>query len=235
MIDGTIVAVLSVPEGEYPAVIHFDEKNIKEFRNMSNSRVNVHNMTVIAMLSAVAFILQFFEFSVPLMPAFIKLDLSDLPALIGAYAVGPVGGVVVALIKNVIHLTVSSSGGVGELSNFILNAIFVLPAGIIYRKKKTKGRALAGAVLGAVLMSVLSVFTNYYIIYPVYYNFMPKETIVAAYQVIYPGVKTILQCLIVFNLPFTFIKAMISVVITFLIYKHISPVLKKIGQKNQEL
>lgn len=198
---------------------------------MSNGKMNVHEMAVIAMLSAIAFILQFFEFNIPLMPSFIKLDLSDLPALIGAYAVGPVGGVLIALIKNVIHLAMSSSGGVGELSNFILNSIFILPAGIIYREKKTKARAFAGALIGAVLMAVLSVFVNYFIVYPVYYNFTPKETILAAYQAIFPGVKTILQCLIVFNLPFTFIKAMISVVITFLIYKRISPVLKQIGQK----
>lgn len=189
-------------------------------------------MTVTAMLAAVAFVLMFFEFSVPLMPSFIKMDLSDLPALIGSFAIGPVGGVMIALIKNILHLTVTSSGGVGELSNFILNAVFVLPAGIIYKRKKTRKRALTGSLIGAVLMAVLSVVTNYFIIYPVYYNFMPKETILAAYQIIFPGVDSILDCLIVFNLPFTFVKAMISVVVTFLIYKHISPVLKKIGQQS---
>lgn len=200
--------------------------------SQSKAKFSTHTMTVVAMLSAIAFILQFFEFGVPFMPSFIKLDLSDLPALIGAFAVGPVGGVCIALIKNIFHLALSSSAGVGELSNFILNAIFVLPAGIIYNKKKTKQRALAGSLLGAVLMAGLSVVTNYFIVYPVYYNFMPKEAILAAYQLIFPGVHNILECLIVFNLPFTFVKAMISVIITFLIYKHISPILKKIGTKN---
>ncbi len=194
-------------------------------------KISTHTMTVVAMLSAIAFILQFFEFGVPFMPSFIKLDLSDLPSLIGAFAVGPVGGVLIALIKNLFHLALTSSAGVGELSNFILNAIFVLPAGIIYKKKKTKQRALWGSILGAVLMAGLSVVTNYFVVYPVYYNFMPKEAIIAAYQVIFPKVNTILECLVVFNLPFTFMKAMISVVITLLIYKPISPILKKIGHK----
>ncbi len=192
-------------------------------------KISTHTMTVVAMLSAIAFILQFFEFGVPFMPSFIKLDLSDLPSLIGAFAVGPLGGVLIALIKNLFHLALTSSAGVGELSNFILNAIFVLPAGIIYKKKKTKQRAIWGAILGAVLMAGLSVVTNYFVVYPVYYNFMPKEAILAAYQVIFPGVNSILECLVVFNLPFTFMKAMISVVITLLIYKPISPILKKIG------
>jgi riboflavin transporter FmnP len=160
------------------------------------------------------------------MPGFIKMDLSDLPALIGTFAVGPLGGVIICLIKNLLHLTVTSTGGVGELSNFILNVAFILPAGLLYRFKKTKKSACGGAILGAVFMALISVVSNYFIVYPVYYNFMPKETILAAYQAIFPGVNSILQCLIVFNMPFTFIKAMISVVITFLIYNSLAPVLR---------
>lgn len=196
-----------------------------------SSKINVNSMTIVAMMSAIAFILQFFEFSVPFMPGFIKLDLSDLPALIGTYAVGPIGGVLIALIKNLLHLPQTSSACVGELSNFILNAIFILPAGILYRKKKTKRRAFLGALLGAVLMAVVSIPSNYFVVYPVYYNFLSKEAILQAYQIIFPGVDSILDCLVVFNMPFTFLKAMISVVITMLIYKHISPLLKRIGQK----
>lgn len=196
-----------------------------------SSKINVNSMTIVAMMSAIAFILQFFEFSVPFMPGFIKLDLSDLPALIGTYAVGPIGGVLIALIKNLLHLPQTSSACVGELSNFILNAIFILPAGILYRKKKTKRRAFLGALLGAVLMAVVSVPSNYFVVYPVYYNFLSKEAILQAYQIIFPRVDSILDCLVVFNMPFTFLKAMISVVITMLIYKHISPLLKRIGQK----
>ncbi len=193
--------------------------------------ISVYSMALVAVLSAIAYVLMFMEFSVPVMPGFIKMDLSDLPALIGTFAVGPVGGVLIALVKNLLHLTVTSTAGVGELSNFILNAVFVLPAGFLYKYKKTRAGACGGAVLGAVLMAVVSVASNYFIVYPVYYNFMPEETILAAYQAIFPGVQNILQSLIIFNMPFTFVKAMISVVITFLIYRRILPVLNLFWQR----
>lgn len=192
----------------------------------TEKRIDVWKLTMTAMLSAIAFVLMFLEFSVPIMPPFIKMDLSDLPELIGAFAMGPVSGVAICLIKNLLHLFMSMTGGVGELSNFILGACFVFPAGMIYRKWKGKKSAILGASLGSFLMAAVSVISNYYIVYPVYYNFMDKDAILTAYQAIFPGVENILQCLIVFNAPFTLVKGLFSVVITVLIYKHISPFLK---------
>ncbi len=192
----------------------------------TGKRVDVWKMTMTAMLSAIAFVLMFLDFSVPIMPPFIKMDLSDLPELIGAFAMGPVSGVVICLIKNLLHLLISTTGGVGELSNFLLGACFVLPAGLVYRKWKGKKSAILGALLGAALMAIVSIISNYYIVYPFYYNFMAKDAILAAYQAIIPGVDSILQCLIVFNAPFTLVKGLFSVLITVLIYKHISPFLK---------
>jgi riboflavin transporter len=198
--------------------------------NQVNETSKVRRMTMTAMLAAVSFVLQFLEFNVPFVPAFIKMDFSDLPALIGAFALGPVSGVVIALIKNVLHLFMTSSGGVGELSNFILSALFVLPAGLIYKHKKTRTRALIGALTGAIVSALVSIPSNYFIVYPVYTAFMPMETIVSMYQAILPSVKNLLEALIIFNAPFTFIKEMISVVITFIIYKHIAPFLKGTNQ-----
>ncbi len=197
----------------------------------TEKRVNVRYLTVTAMLSAVAYILMFLDFSVPFMPAFIKMDLSELPALIGSFAMGPLCGVVVCLIKNVLHLFITTTGGVGELSNFILGVAFVLPAGLIYKHKKNRKSALIGSLIGAAFMGIFSIVSNYFLVYPVYYNFMPEEVILAAYQAILPSVKNILQCLICFNMPFTIIKGLFSVVITFLTYKHISPILK--GNQNR--
>ncbi len=193
---------------------------------------NVRKMTMTAMLSAIAFILMFLDFSVPFMPGFIKMDLSELPALIGAFAMGPVSGVIICLVKNLLHLFMTSTGGVGELSNFILGACFVLPAGLIYKKWKGRTAAVAGALAGAVLMAVISIASNYLIVYPVYYAFMPKEAILAAYQAIFPGVDTIFECMVVFNAPFTFVKGLFSVLITLLVYKHISPIIKGTGNQD---
>ncbi len=192
----------------------------------AKKKVSMRKLTGTAMLSAIAYVLMFLDFSVPFMPSFIKMDLSELPALIGSFAYGPVAGVIICLIKNVLHLFITTTGGVGELSNFLLGASFVLVAGGVYRFKKTRTGALIGSVLGAVLMGLFSIVSNYFLVYPIYYNFMPKEAILSAYQLIFSGVHNILECLIVFNAPFTCIKGLISVVITFLIYKRLSPILK---------
>lgn len=197
-------------------------------QNQSTRKDGVSKVRFIAvtgMLSAIAFILMFLDFSIPIMPSFIKMDLSELPALVATFAFGPLSGICVCLIKNLIHLTMTTTGGVGELSNFLLGVCFVLPAGLIYKKKKNKKNAIVGAVVGAVSMGLLSIIINYFITYPVYYNFMPQDVIVSAYQAILPSVKNILQCLIVFNAPFTFLKGALCSIVTILIYKPLSPIL----------
>lgn len=196
-----------------------------ERQQNTGARFNVRYLTSTAMLSAAAFVLQFFEFPIPLIPSFVKMDFSDLPALIGAFALGPVSGVLIELIKNLLHLAVTQSGGVGELANFLIGAGFVLPAGIIYKYKKSRTGAIVASLAGAVIMAVLSFPINYFITYPFYEAFMPRDVIIAAYQVILPSVKNLAQCLLVFNVPFTFFKALISAVITMLVYKRLSPIL----------
>ena len=197
-------------------------------KTLSNtkSRINIRKMTMTALLGALATVLMFISFKVPLMPSFISIDFSELPALIAAFSMGPLSGVIVCLIKNLVNLFASQTGGVGELSNFLLGCCFVLPAGLIYRYKKTQLGALIGALAGAVCMAVVSVFTNYFIVYPIYTNFLPMEAIMGMYQAINPRVETLWEALWVFNVPFTFIKGMCSVLITFLIYKKISPLIK---------
>lgn len=196
-------------------------------RTKTGMSSRVRFITVTAMLSAISFVLMYFEFPIPIMPAFIKFDFSDLPALIGTFAYGPLCGLIVCLIKNLLHLMDSNSMLVGELSNFILGAAFVIPAGLIYKFKKTKKSALIGGITGAVFMGVFCVFSNYFIVYPVYYQVaMPEEAILGMYQAILPSMKSILQSLIVFNLPFTVVKGLISVAITMLVYKPLSPILK---------
>ena len=195
--------------------------------SMTQTQRRTRYLVISAMLSAVSIVLMQFDFSVPFMPSFIKMDLSDLPALIGSFSMGPLYGVIIALVKNLLHLLRTSTGGIGELSNFLLSALFVLPAGLIYQRNKTRKRAIIGAVVGAVCMAVFSVITNFVIVYPVYTAFMPMETIIAMYQAILPKIKDgdLLSCLVIFNMPFTFVKAMLSVAITLLIYKPLSPII----------
>ena len=173
-------------------------------------------LTGIAMLSAVAFALQFLEFPIPIMPAFIKLDFSDLPELLAAFAYGPLAGVAVA-----------SSMYVGELSNFLLGAVLSVAAGAIYKKHKTKRGALAAAVLSAVIMGLVSVPVNYWIIYPLYYNVLgfPQAAVLDMYRAILPATKSILQALFIFNLPFTVAKGLLCAALCAGIYKPLSPLL----------
>ncbi len=189
-----------------------------------NSQVRAMVMT--AILAAMSYILAMMSFSVPFMPSFIKLDVSELPALIGSFSLGPVYGVLVCLIKNLLGLMNSSTNGIGELSNFLLGAMFVFPAGLLYQRNKTRKGAIIGSLIGAVCMAVGSVFTNIFLVYPIYYNFMAEEAILSAYQLIVPAMKSVEQCIICFNMPFTFMKAMLSVLVCLLVYKRLSPVIK---------
>lgn len=195
-----------------------------------SARSKTHRITVTAMLSAVATVLMFIDFSVPFMPSFIKLDVSELPALLAAFSLGPWYGVAVCLIKNLINCLRTSTGCVGELCNFLLGAIFVGCAGLLYRRfhnHKSRKGALVGSLVGAAAMALLSVPLNYYFTYPIYSNFMPIDVIVGMYQAIRPSVNGLLDCLVMFNMPFTFVKGLLDVGLCFLIYKPLSPLLHK--------
>lgn len=185
-------------------------------------------IAVTAMLSAAATVLMALDFPIPfLIPPFVKMDFSELPALLAAFSLGPVWGAAVCLVKNLINLTMSSTNGVGELCNFLLGVCFVIPAGVIYKHWKTRWGALTAALAGAALMAVCSVPINYFISYPFYTTFMPIDTIIGMYQELIPSVDGLLACLIIFNAPFTLLKALLDTVLAFLIYKPLSPLLHR--------
>lgn len=186
-------------------------------------------ITLTAMLSAVAFVLMFLDFPIPfLIPSFVKMDVSELPALLASFALGPVYGVVVCLVKNLVHfITMTTTGGAGELCNFLLGACFVFPAGIIYQRQKSRKNALVGVLVGAVVMAFLSIPCNYFISYPVYSKFMPIDAILEMYRAIRPTSGGLLECLVMFNAPFTLLKGLLTSLLCFLIYKPLSPILHK--------
>ena len=161
-----------------------------------------HNLTVAAMLSAVAFILMFIEFPIPmLIPSFVKMDFSDLPALLGAFALGPVYGVVISFMKNLLHIVIkgTSTACVGELCNFMLGAVFSAVAGVIYKHHKSRKTAILGAIAGA--------------------------AVIGMYQAILPSADSLIKCLVIFNMPFTLVKGLLDAVLCMLIYKPLSPIL----------
>ena len=187
-----------------------------------------HKIAVTAILSAVATVLMFISFPIPfLIPPFVKMDFSELPALLAAFSMGPLSGVMVCLVKNLINLLFTTTSGVGELCNFLLGVCFVIPAGWIYKVRRTRSGALLASGVGAVAMAVLSVPVNYFISYPFYTSFMPLDTIIGMYQELLPSVDGLLACLLIFNMPFTLLKGVLDVALAFLIYKPLSPLLHK--------
>ncbi|MBR6678554.1 MAG: ECF transporter S component, partial [Oscillospiraceae bacterium] len=130
-------------------------------------------------------------------------------------------------LKNCFKLLTTYSGGIGELGNFLMGAAYVWVAGVIYRRIKTHRGALIGSALGSVAMAVASVPINYFITYPFYTKLMPLEAIMEAYASIRPGANGLLQCLLLFNMPFTFVKGILVAAVCFLIYKSLSPLLHR--------
>ena len=196
-------------------------------RTMSTvSRISVRKLVVTALLGAVATVLMFISFGVPILPSYLKVDFSEMPALLASFALGPVYGAAVCLIKNLVNISATTTGGVGELCNFLLGVLFVVPAGLIYRRHPSRKRALIGMIVGTLVMSLCSVLVNYFVVYPVYLLVMPEEAIVGMYSAIVPAADSILKGILIFNMPLTFVKGVLDAAITFILYKRLSPVMK---------
>ena len=172
--------------------------------------VSTGTITMTALLAAISYVLAFLEFPVPLSPSFARMDLSDLPALIGAFAFGPVTGVMIESIKNILQLLSTSTGGIGELANFLMGASYVLTAGFIYKYKKTRKMAMWACVISGVVMGIAAAIANYFILLPLFETFM----------------KTKLDVVLFNALPFNILKGLVIGAIAMMIYKKLTPILK---------
>ena len=186
--------------------------------------LSVQYLTRIAVLNALASIL--FLIEIPVV-AFYKLDLSNLPVLLGAFSMGPVPGLIILLLKSLIGMLHSSSMYVGELADFIMGAAFVLPAALIYRRHKTRNTALIGMAVGTVVMIVVAVLVNWKIMIPFYMTAygMPMEAVVGMATKAVPFVDTEWKLLLCVTAPFNLLKGVVLSALTFVLYKHLSPLL----------
>ena len=188
--------------------------------------LSVRTISMTAMLSAVAYLLAFVEFPVPLSPSFARMDLSDLPALIGAFAFGPLSGLLIELVKNALQLLTTSTGGIGEIANFLMGASYVVTAGFIYKRHKTKKTALATCVLASVVMGIAAALANYFILLPLFENFMPLDQLIASFAEFLPFIHTKLDVVLFNAFPFNLLKGLVIGGVTMLIYKRLTPILK---------
>ncbi|MBQ2701038.1 MAG: ECF transporter S component [Clostridia bacterium] len=181
-------------------------------------------LTRIAVLTALASIL--FMIEIPVV-AFYKLDLSNLPVLLGAFSMGPLPGAIILLLKSFIGMLHSSSMYVGELADFIMGAAYVLPAALLYRRKKNRKNALIGMLIGTVAMIVVSVLVNWKIMIPFYMNAfgMPMEAVIGMATKVLPFVDTEWELLLFVTAPFNLLKGIVLSLLTYVLYKRLSPLL----------
>ena len=196
------------------------------FNRKRRNWVSTRTITITALLASISYILAFIELPVPLSPSFARMDLSDIPALIGAFVFGPVTGVIIELIKNVLQLLSTSTAGVGELANFLIGASYVWIAGFIYKYKRTKKGAISAYIISSIVMGVVAMIVNYFILLPLFETFMPLDQLIASFSEFLPFIQTKLDVVLYNVLPFNIIKGLVVGLVTMVVYKKLTPVLK---------
>lgn len=192
--------------------------------------LSIKNITRIAILGALGAILMMFDFPIFVAPSFYKLDIGDLPCLIGAFAMGPIPGLFIQIIKILLKLLFkpTSTAFIGELAAFIFSSSYCLSAALIYKNSKTKKGAKKAMIIGSIVMVLISTIANYLFIIPAYSRLygMPLEAIIGLGSAIFPVVNDLFTFTLCCVLPFNCLKAILVDVLTLLLYKHISPLLK---------
>lgn len=192
-----------------------------------NQNERLNKMIKVALLGAIAGLLMFIEFPIIPMFAWLKFDFSELPVLMGAFAFGPIVGIAVEVIKIAIHFLISGTqtGGVGELANLIMGLAFILPASIIYHRKKSKKTAIIGMVIATVVINIVAVVTNFYLLLPLFHMTLKGS---AALKYIFIGL-----------VPINTLKAVSVSILTYLLYKRLSVTIFKVdhefGSKKKEV
>ena len=203
-------------------IINKTSRSSAENQNIGKIRI----LTASAMLSAIAYLLQFIEFQLPLSPSFAKFDFSEIPAPIGGFAYGPACGISIEFIKNVLQLTSTSTGGIGELANFVIGSSLVVPAAFIYKRKKNKKTAIIGCITGSVISGFVAAAMNYFVLLPMYEIFMPLDQVIAAFAEFFPFIHTKFDVVLYNALPMNILKSGLVTFVTMFLYKPLSPILK---------
>lgn len=192
--------------------------------------IKVRKMVQIAMLSAVSVILMLFEIPLFFAPSFYKIDLSEVPVLIGAFAMGPIAGVIIELIKIALNLVITGSltAGVGEFANFLIGCAFVVPSAIIYKKNRNKKSAIVGMITGTIFMTIVGGFFNAFLLLPVYATAfgMPISALVEMGSAVNHLITNLATFVLFAVVPFNLLKGVVVSLVVILIYKKISIVLK---------
>lgn len=198
--------------------------------SLKKNYLNINMIAKIAVMGALAGALMFFEFPLPFLPPFYKIDFSEVAVLISGFALGPLAAVLVEFIKIIVHLLIKGTTTlfVGEFANFLIGCAFVVPASLIYKHHKNKRSALYGMIFGTVSMTLFGAVINAFILLPIYawaYQ-MPMEALIAMGSELNANINGIFTFVVFATTPLNVIKGIACTIIVTLIYKRVSPLLK---------
>ena len=182
-----------------------------------------------AMLGAIACVLMQFDLRLPIFPGFLGLDVSDVPAIIGAITTGPITGLLVVLLKNILDPIIfgTNTGGIGNLANFVIGIALVVPIGVVYHRFKSPKGYLLGSVFGIVIMAIVAVAMNYFVLLPLYSRlFMPMDTILDIANAVNSNVTSVRTLLIFAIVPFNLLKGSLTVLFGYLLYRALKPIFR---------
>ena len=185
-------------------------------------KLNLKNMVLVSILGAISGVLMLFKFPLPIAPTFMKMDFSDSVLIIGGFLTGPVYSLAMIFIKWIVKLIITSTSTAyaGELSGLILNISFILPMSYFYSKNKTKKTAIILMIIFSITTSLVAIFTNVYMIFPLYG--LSGNAIVGPFKVLFPFVDSVWQVMLISILPFNLMKIAINSIIALILYKKVS-------------
>lgn len=185
-------------------------------------KLNLKNMVLVSILGAISGVLMLFKFPLPIAPTFMKMDFSDSVLIIGGFLTGPVYSLIMIFIKWIVKLIITSTSTAyaGELSGLILNISFILPMSYFYSKNKTKKTAIILMIIFSITTSLIAIFTNVYMIFPLYG--LSGNAIVGPFKVLFPFVDSVWQVMLISILPFNLMKIAINSIIALILYKKVS-------------
>ena len=213
----------------------FDTKDVLTICSIGKETMKhankINYIAKVAILSAIAFIIMLFEMPLAFIaPTFYEMDFSDVIALVGSFALGPVAGVLIELLKNLLNIlfTGSSTAYVGEFANFVTGCAFILPAALVYKFRKTRKHAVIGLILSTLSLAIVGGLINYFVMVPMYAElYIPMETIIGMASAIIPAVDSLWKMILLCVVPFNLIKGVLCGLITFVLYKRLAVLLKK--------
>lgn len=196
---------------------------------LKKRKISARVLVKVGLLSALAFLLMFVEMPIPgLFPEFLKIDISDIPALIAGLAMGPVAGICVEIVKNFLHTIVSTTtGGVGEIANIIVGSAFVFATSLVYRKKRNLKRLILGFICGTIAMIIVGSAFNYFFLLPFYGQLMGMDAIISLGKAVNPKVSNLLTFVLWFIAPFNLIKGIMISILSVPLYKKLEKVIKE--------